>query len=52
VNLWIFCVPINVTAFGCDVDVNSIGVEGIGEVGGDVRIVEDRAVLSCARDSK
>jgi hypothetical protein len=34
------------------VGVDSIGVEGIGEVGGEVRIVDDRAVLSCARDSK
>lgn len=42
--------PISVTGEGWD--DGSIGVEGIGEVGGNVRMVDDRAVLSCASESK
>ena len=42
--------PISVTGEGWD--DGSIGLEGIGESGGEVRIVDDRAVLSCASESK
>lgn len=49
-NLWIFCVPISVTGLGCAFPSSSDEV--IGDEGVEVRIVDDKAVLSCARESK